>query len=76
MVQVGRTSHSVCPPANERVIRGRKTYTAINVYDAASNRTTLQAPDSSTNTMYTDEALPGRNSVKCQLIERTSKNEF
>jgi len=33
-----------------------KTYTAINVYDAASNRTTSQAPDGSTN-IYTYDTL-------------------
>ncbi len=32
------------------------TYTAVNVYDAASNRTTMQAPDGSTNT-YTYDTL-------------------
>ena len=31
-----------------------KTYTAVNVYDAASNRTTMQAPDGSTNTYVYD----------------------
>ena len=30
------------------------TYNAVNVYDAASNRTTMQAPDGSTNTYAYD----------------------
>ena len=31
-----------------------KTYPAVNAYDAASNRTTMQAPDGSTNTYAYD----------------------
>lgn len=43
-----------------------KTYTAVNVYDAASNRTALQAPDGSTNT-YTYDTLNRLSNLSSSL---------
>lgn len=63
----GYTIAAACPERSRRDNMGRllgtatqyaflpgKTYSDVNVYDKASNRTTMQAPDGSTNTYVYD----------------------